>query len=217
MDIGSSFSYMFKDEDWIKKILIGGVVGLIPIVNFAAIGYLIQIIRNVRDGQTLPLPEWDEFGKYFVDGLWIFLIFLVWAIPIIVVACLQGVGAAALAEAGDDAANAFGIISVCFTCVMVLWGLVIAAVSPAIMILFAEVGEFMAGFRFSEIFEIIRANVGNYIIVILLIWVAGLIASFGVILCVIGVIFTQFWSYLVAGNLMGQLAAQEPSTDLTTP
>jgi hypothetical protein len=208
---------MFKDEDWIKKILIGGVVGLIPIVNFAAIGYLIQIIRNVRDGQTLPLPEWDEFGKYFVDGLWIFLIFLVWAIPIIVVACLQGVGAAALAEAGDDAANAFGIISVCFTCVMVLWGLVIAAVSPAIMVLYAEVGEFMAGFRFSEIFDIIRANVGNYIIVILLIWVAGLIASFGVILCVIGVIFTQFWSYLVAGNLMGQLAAQEPSTDLTTP
>ncbi len=217
MDVGSSFSYMFKDEDWIKKILIGGVVGAIPIVNFAAIGYLIQIIRNVRDGQTLPLPEWDEFGKYFVDGLWIFLIFLVWAIPIIVVACLQGVGVAALAEVSDDAANAFGIIAVCFTFVMVLWGLVIAAVSPAIMVLYAEVGEFMAGFRFGDIFEIIRANVGNYIIVILLVWVAGLIASFGVILCVIGVIFTQFWSYLVAGNLMGQLAAQESSTDLTTP
>jgi len=52
----------------------------------------------------------------------------------------------------------------------------------------------------------ISANVGNYIIVIILIWVAGLIASLGVILCVIGVIFTQFWSYLVTGNLMGQLA-----------
>ena len=91
MDIGSSFTYMFQDKDWIKKILIGGVVGFIPIVNFAAIGYMIQIIRNVREGQTLPLPEWDEFGKYFVDGLWIFLIFLVWAIPIIVVACLSGV------------------------------------------------------------------------------------------------------------------------------
>ena len=74
----------------------------------------------------------------------------------------------------------------------------------------------MAGFQFSEIFGIIRANVGNYIIVILLIWVAGLIASLGVILCVIGVIFTQFWSYLVAGNLVGQLAAEYQSTELTT-
>jgi hypothetical protein len=207
---------MFKDENWIKKILIGGVVGFIPIVNFAAIGYMIQIIRNVRDGQSLPLPEWDEFGKYFVDGLWIFLIFLVWAIPIILVGCLQGVGTAVVADASEDAANALGVVSVCFTCVIVLWSLVIAAVSPAIMVRFAEVGEFMAGFRFSEIFDIIRANVGNYIIVILLIWVAGLIASLGVILCVIGVIFTQFWSYLVAGNLVGQLAAEQQSTELTT-
>jgi hypothetical protein len=215
MDIGSSFSYMFQDEDWIKKILIGGVVGIIPIVNFAAIGYMIQIIRNVRDGQALPLPEWDEFGKYFVDGLWIFLIFLVWSIPIILVACLQGIGTAVLAEASEDAANAFGVISACFSCVIVLWALVIAVASPAILVRYTEIGEFMAGFQFSELLNIIRANVGNYIIAILLIWVAGLIASFGVILCVIGVIFTQFWSYLVTGNLLGQLAAQEQSTELT--
>jgi hypothetical protein len=215
MDIGSSFSYMFQDEGWIKKILIGGVVGIIPIVNFAAIGYMIQIIRNVRDGQALPLPEWDEFGKYFMDGLWIFLIFLVWSIPIILVACLQGVGTAIIAESNEQAANAYGIISACFTCLIVLWGLVIAAVSPAIFVRFAEVGEFMVGFQFSEIFDIIRVNVGNYIIVILLIWLAGLIASLGLILCLVGVIFTQFWSYLVAGNLVGQLAAQQQSTELT--
>ncbi|UCC88231.1 MAG: DUF4013 domain-containing protein [Anaerolineales bacterium] len=207
MDIGSSFTYMFQDEGWIKKIVIGGVVSLIPILNLAAIGYVIQVIRNVRDGQPLPLPEWDQFGQYFKDGLWIFLIFLVWAIPIILVACLQAVGTAALAE-NEDMASAIGIISACFSCVMALWGLVIGIVSPAIMIRYAEVGEFMAGFRFGEIFSFISANVGSYIVVALLIWVAGLIASLGVILCVVGIIFTQFWSYLVGGNLMGQLAAQ---------
>lgn len=214
MDIGASFSYMFQDEGWVKKILIGGVVLLVPIVNFAAIGYLIQIIRNVRAGQPLPLPEWDEFGRYFKDGLWIFLIFLVWSIPIIVVACLNGVGAAALAE-NEDMASVYGIVSACLSCVMALWGLVIAAVSPAILVRYAEVGEFMVGFRFSEILSVITANVGNYVIVVLLIWVASLIASLGVILCVVGVIFTQFWAYLVTGNLLGQLAGQQPSTELT--
>jgi hypothetical protein len=213
MDIGSSFTYMFQDKDWIKKILIGGVVGFIPIVNFAAIGYMVQIIRNVRDGQTLPLPEWDEFGKYFVDGLWIFLIFLVWAIPIIVVACLSGIGTAAVGDSGD-LQGAYGVVSACFSCLMVLWGFVIAAASPAIMIRFAESGQFSAGFQFGEIFSFISANLGNYIIVIILVWVAGLIASLGVILCVIGVIFTQFWSYLVAGNLMGQLAAEDQPAEL---
>jgi hypothetical protein len=214
MDIGSSFTYMFQDEDWIKKILIGGVVSLIPIVNFAAIGYMIQTLRNVRDGQPLPLPEWDQFGQYFIDGLWIFLIFLVWSIPIILVACLQGVGTAILAEANEDAASALSIISVCFSCLIALWAFVIAAVSPAILVHYAKAGEFMAGFQFSEILDIIRTNIGNYIIVILLVWVAGLIASLGVILCVVGVIFTQFWSYLVGGHLMGQLAGQQQSTEL---
>lgn len=213
MDIGSSFTYMFQDKDWIKKILIGGVVGFIPIVNFAAWGYVVQIIRNVRDGQTLPLPEWDEFGKYFVDGLWIFLIFLVWLIPIFVVACLSAIGAAAVGN-GGDLEGAYGVVSACFSCLMVLWGFVIAAASPGIMIRFAESGQFNAGFQFGEIFSFISANVGNYIIVIILVWVAGLIASLGVILCVIGVIFTQFWSYLVAGNLMGQLAAEDQPAEL---
>ena len=53
MDIGLSFSYMFEDKDWIKKILIGGLISLIPIVNFAALGYVVQLVRNTRDGRPL--------------------------------------------------------------------------------------------------------------------------------------------------------------------
>ncbi len=212
MDIGSSFTYMFEDDNWIKKIVIGGVVSLIPIVNFAAIGYLIQVIRNARDGQPLPLPEWDQFGQYFMDGLRIFVIFLVWAIPIIVLACLQGIGGAILAD-NQDQATAYSIISACLSCLSALWGLVLGILYPAILIRYAEVGELMAGFRFSEIFDLIRSNVGNYVIVMLLTWVASLIASLGLILCIVGIIFTQFWAYLVSGNLMGQLAAQHQYTE----
>lgn len=210
MDIGSSFTYMFEDENWIKKILIGGIVAIIPIVNFAALGYLVQVVRNVRDGQSLPLPEWDQFGQYFMDGLWLFLIFLVWAIPIIILVCIQGAGTAALAENNEDVV---GIISACFGCLYLLWGLVIGIAYPAIVIRYAEVAQFMAGFQFGEIFSFISANVSSYLIVMILIWVAqSIIAPLGLILCVIGVIFTQFWAYLVSGNLMGQLAAQhQPS------
>jgi hypothetical protein len=199
---------MFDDEDWLKKIGIGGVVTLIPIVNFAAAGYMVQLVRNVRDGRALPLPEWDEFGKYFMDGLWLFLIGLVWAIPIILLACLQGVGTAILAENSEEAV---GIISMCVGCLNMLWGLVIAIAWPAILIRFAEIGQFSAGLQFSEIFGIIGSNVGSYIVVVLLMLVAGFVAMFGVILCIIGVIFTQFWAYLVTGNLIGQFAAQSRS------
>ncbi len=207
MDIGTSFTYMFEDENWIKKIVIGGIVALIPIVNFAAFGYLIQVIRNVRDGQPTPLPEWDQFGAYFMDGLRLFLIFLVYMIPVILLACVQGVGTAALAN-NKDTENVVGILSGCLSCLIALWSLVVAVLMPAVLIRYAEVGEFMAGFRFGEVFSIITANIGSYVIVLLLWWVASFIGQLGIILCLIGVIFTSFWANLVGGNLIGQLAAQ---------
>ncbi len=214
MDIGSSFTYMFEDENWLKKVLIGGIVAIIPIVNFAAIGYVIQVIRNVRDGQPTPLPEWDQFGAYFMDGLWVFLILLIYMIPVILLACVQGVGTAALGS-NKDTENVVAILSACFSCLIGLWSLVVAILLPAVLIRYAEVGEFMAGFRFGEVFSVITANIGSYIIVLLLMWVASFIGQLGVILCVIGVIFTSFWSYLVGGNLLGQLAAQIRQTQPT--
>ncbi len=209
MDIGSSFTFMFEDENWLKKVLIGGIVALIPIVNFAAIGYIVQIIRNVRDGHPLPLPEWDQFGAYFMDGLWVFLIILVYLIPVILLSCIQGIGTAALGSSNNqDAQSAVGILSACFSCLIALWSLLVAILLPAVLVRYAEVGEFMAGFRFGEIFSVITANVGSYVIVLLLMWVASFIGQLGIILCIVGVIFTSFWAYLVSGNLIGQLAAQ---------
>jgi hypothetical protein len=188
------------------------VVTLIPIVQFAALGYVIQVVRNVRDGQQLPLPEWDQFGQYFMDGLWLFLIGLVWSLPILLVVCLQVAGGAILAE-NQDAAEAFGVASACFTCLYILWGLVLLIVSPAIAIRYAEVGQFMSGFQFSEIFSVITADVGQYIVVLLLMVLAMyIIAPLGIILCIVGVYLTQFWSYLVTGNLIGQLAARQQAS-----
>jgi hypothetical protein len=216
MDIGLSFSYMFEDKDWIKKILIGGLISLIPIVNFAALGYVVQLVRNTRDGRPLPLPEWDQFGEYFMSGLWLFLIFLVYSIPIIILACLQGIGTAVIGSASggssstaDSAASVYVIVSTCLSCLMGLWGLVLGVISPAIIVRFAETGQFGASLRFAGWLDVIKANVGGYLIVMILMWVAsGIIAPLGLILCVVGVIFTQFWAYLVWGNLLGQLAGE---------
>ena len=98
------------------------------------------------------------------------------------------------------------IVSTCLSCLMGLWGLVLGVISPAIIVRFAETGQFGASLRFAGWLDVIKANVGGYLIVMILMWVAsGIIAPLGIILCVVGVIFTQFWAYLVWGNLLGQL------------
>ena len=222
MDIGSAFTYMFEDESWIKKILIGGIVSLVPIVNFAAMGYVVEVIRNVRDGRPTPLPEWDQFGQMWMSGLWLFLIFLVYSIPIIILACISGIATAAMGTAlegasADAVGGTMGIVSTCLSCLMGLWGLVIGVLSPAIMIRFAETGQFNSAFQFGEVVNVAKANVGSYLIVLILLWVAiYIIGPLGLIACLVGMIFTIFYAYLIAGNLLGQLAAQVPGAVTTT-
>ncbi len=213
MDIGIAFTYMFQDKDWLKKILIGGVISLIPIVNFAALGYVVRLVRNVRDGQDVPLPEWDQFGEYFVSGLYLFLVYLVYAIPPILLACLQGAGSIMLGAAGngqgaEDLVSAYAIASVCLSCLTGLWGLFIAVISPALFVRFAETGSFGATLGLSGWLGVMRANLGAYLIVLILSWlVLTFLAPLGAIACLVGIIFTQFWAYLVTGHWFGQLAA----------
>jgi hypothetical protein len=218
VDIGSSFGYMFQDQDWPKKIIVGGLISLVPILNFAALGYLVQVIRNVRDGQALPLPEWDQLGEHFGTGLYVFLIFLVYSIPIILLACIQSgasiiLGSAAEGRTGADAAaSLFSLISICMSCLIGLWALVIGVLSPAILVRFADTSEFRSGLQLGELVSIIRANPGSYLIAMIVVWVVlDVIAPLGLLACGVGVIVTGFWAMLVSGHVLGQLAAETPA------
>jgi hypothetical protein len=115
---------------------------------------------------------------------------------------------AAMAQADSDVAQALSVVSICFTCLQIVVSLVVSAIMPAAWIRYAQYDTFGSAFQFGEIFRFITANIGNYIIAVLLTWVAGLLAGLGLILCIVGVFFTMFWSMLVSANLYGQLARQ---------
>ncbi len=216
MDIGSAFTYMFDDERWVAKIAIGG--GLIfagillsPILIGLALflpisGYMLEVLKNVRDGQATPLPEWTDWGGLFRKGLTVFLIGLVYNIPALIFSCLSAGINIGMQEADPDMAATLGIAAACLSCVQVILSLIANALLPAALIRYAEYDTFGSAFQFGEIWSFISSNIGDYIIVILLTWVAGFIAVLGVVLCIIGVLFTGFWSVLVSANLYGQLA-----------
>ena len=216
MDIGKSFTYVFEDPNWIKKVLIGGLVGIIPIVNFATYGYMLTVMKNIADGQPNPLPEWSEFGAFFMKGLYAFIGILVYILPIIIISCCLGVvtgvlGGAAGAStdpnssAGGALVGVMSIVSLCLNCVMGLYGLVVAVVIYAALTRFAMSNNQLSIFwDIRGNLDLITKNVGNYIIALLIAIVASFIAGFGIILCVVGVFFTSFWALLVAANVFGQ-------------
>jgi hypothetical protein len=217
MDIGRSFTYMFEDQDWVKKILIGGVVNLIPIVNFASTGYFIEAIRNTAEGRELPLPEWDDFGGKFVKGLMAFIAGFLYMLPImIVVGIVFGLTAAIAGSLDSDAAET--VSSICpliGNCLLFVYMILVMLILPAAIIQYALTGQFGAFFRFGDMIAFIKANIGGYIIALLVALVAGLIAQIvGGVACGIGIFFTLMWAMLVGANLFGNLVREvQPATD----
>src|SRR5213595_2417929 len=119
MDIGKAFSYVFEDEQWISKVLLGGVILLIPIVGWIAVsGYMVKVAQNVAQGNPRPLPEWSEFGDHFMRGLHGIVIQIVYQLPTIILyilffCVLAAAGGAAGSDRGSNGAGAIGALSLC--------------------------------------------------------------------------------------------------------
>ncbi|HVX31322.1 MAG TPA: DUF4013 domain-containing protein, partial [Nitrolancea sp.] len=85
------FAFVFEDARWINKVLIGGLFQLLAMVLVGIpflLGYLAKLVRNVIAGVTLPLPEWDDLGEMFSEGLRLVGVGFVYTLPFIMIAML---------------------------------------------------------------------------------------------------------------------------------
>lgn len=219
MDIGKSFTYVFEDPKWMMKVLIGGIVLLIPIVNFAVYGFMLTAMKNVADGQANPLPEWSDFGAHFMKGLYAAVGVIVYLLPGIVVICCAQVltiglssvaGAAGGRDAGGAVAGIVGFLGLCLMCIAYLYIFVAALTLYAPITRFAMSANQLSLFwDFRGNLAFIQKNLSNYIIALLIAFVASFVAEFGIILCIVGFLFTSFWATLVAANVFGQMWAKQ--------
>jgi hypothetical protein len=210
-DLGKAFTYMFEDQNWVTKILLGGVFVLLSIIlvgiPFVA-GYSVEVVQNVMAEKPSPLPEWDHLGDKFMKGLVIAIGIFILYIPAII---LSMIGSFLQGRSG-----AFVAVGCLFSCVTFVYEIALGLILPAIYIKYAERPEFGSIFKFNDFYAMISANIGNYIVVLVLSIVASIIAVFGLIGLCIGVIFTGFWAYLVAAYLYGQLGRIAPRTQDST-
>ena len=205
MDIARAFSYVFEDEDWVKKVLLGGVINLIPIAGFFfTTGYMLETLKNIMEGRELPLPEWDDWGGKFMKGLMAFVIGLVYSLPILAVVCCF-TAVVALAGQNEDVTNALGSFGgLCLNCVSLLYSLALMLIIPSVMAKYAEAWELGAAFRLGEIFNLVKDNIGTYLMVLVISLLAGVVTNLGVVACGVGVLFTMFYAMLVNAHAYGQ-------------
>ncbi|MBN1317178.1 MAG: DUF4013 domain-containing protein [Anaerolineales bacterium] len=207
MDIGKAFSFVFDDEEWIKKVLIGAVLTLTGIGMIPVFGYAIEIARRVARGDEKPLPEWDDFGAKIIEGLLAGLVMFVWALPLIlIVSCVWIIPflLAGVDDTGEMVAVVSSILSICVGLISLIYGLILGLVLPAAVTHYAVTGEIKAAFSFGEILGMVRNNIGAYLMVLLISVIAQLLGSLGFILLCIGVYATTFYAVLVTYHAYGQ-------------
>ena len=224
MDIMKSFTYMFEDRRWISKLLLGYLVSLVPILNFALTGYVTQTIKNVERKEPEPLPEWDEFGKFFKNGFFMTVAAFVYSLPLIVISGLS-VFPAYMTENGWDSGRAvLAGAGILVGCLALLYALALSLILPAANINLARKETFESVFEIREFFRIIRENSSDYLTawVMTIVWAIALGILVSVLYVILVFIICVGWLAmffvgaivtvavpLIYAHLFGQVAAKD--------
>lgn len=221
MDLAKAFSYVFDDEQWIQVILIGGLllfVGLvIPVigwlaVSFLVIGFTMEIARNVAMGSPRPLARWSNLGDLIVKGFYGWLIQLIYMLPVallgLIFACVMLVTAIGAGDNEEVLLATVLPLTACLTPLIIVLSLILQPISLAAWARYLQTGSLGAALRFGEVFAMVRANLGTWVVLWLLMILCSIVAQLGSIALVVGALFTTIYAQAVFGHLLGQVLAQ---------
>ncbi|RDZ52006.1 hypothetical protein DEQ92_18450 [Haloferax sp. Atlit-6N] len=160
--LSESLNYLRNGEDWVKTVLIGGVLGLLSFLivpTFLVIGYLLRVVRATMKGDEVP-PEFDDWGDMAVDGVKGFAIAFVYAlVPAIIAGVFGFAGIVGAAAGGSDAAGALGgIVALVGLLLAFVLGLLAAYLIPAALSNYAETDRMGAAFDFGTLRPILTSG-----------------------------------------------------------
>lgn len=209
MDFARPFSYVFEDPDWVRKLLLNALIGLIPIVGqLYLLGWMLDIARRVANGEDpVWLPE-INFGAFLGEGFKALILGFIYSIPVFIlvapIAILPVLGEAVGMDY-DTIGTISMITSVCCSGIILLYSIVLGLAMPAAQLNMVMQGSLGAGLRFGEVLGLVRAAPMAYLMVLVGSIAAGLLASLvGGIACGIGIIFTMAYYQAVMGHFSGQ-------------
>ncbi|MCD6284773.1 MAG: DUF4013 domain-containing protein [Anaerolineae bacterium] len=212
MDFDKAFTFVFDDPDWLKKVAINALIGLIPLIGqIYLLGWGLEVARRVATRSITPLPDVD-FGTYLGHGFKAFVVSLVYTVPIFVIAVPMVVVAAVAENAGvgRDVANIILlIVNLGGGLLILLYSLVMGLLLPAALTRAVVFGSIRDGLQFGQVFGLVRAAPVAYLLTLVGTLLAGMLASLvGSLACGVGIIFTLAYQQLVTGHLYGQAYLQ---------
>lgn len=218
MDYREAFTFVRDDENWIQKIAWGVLMVILNsfiLPVFVLQGWNLAITRNVMNGAEKPLASWDDWQTFLGDGFKLTIAQLAYALPLILVAMFTFIPAAGLGASDSSAAQGVGaLFGLTGGLLMFGLGLLLAFLTPAIIIQYARTGELGACFRFGDVFKIARENVGSiltmFIILIAAFFALAAVGGILTLLCVgiVLLIVGPVWLGATQAHMTGQIGRQ---------
>jgi hypothetical protein len=191
MEIGKALSESLEYAQdavwgkWVRWILLIVSSIIFPLI----LGYELEVYRGKK-----PAPELENWGKLFMDGLKLFVIQLIYAIPVIIVAVIFiGTGVFLLVSNPNTWMAAAGSLVVGLILTLIV-AIVIGLVEMIGVVRFARKGSMGEAFNFSAIFgtigkigwlDYIFALIALFVVVFIIVMLLTLIPFIGGVLVLI--------------------------------
>lgn len=215
MNVSRAFFYVFDDPKWFNKLTITGVITALSLVltpvfigflGWAVLmGYVAELVRNVRLGVKYPLPAWGEFTPYFSSGVNILAAAIVYSLPNTVLGCVSMILAQNMGS-GLVGSTLLLALSCCLFPLLLIYNIFAVPVFALGLGRYVEDPRMNVFFEFSILYELLRQHL-DYLVQW---WLSALVAN--VVFVIFAIIPLLGWVVFAAllvptyGMLAGQFS-----------
>jgi len=187
LSLSEAFGFVFKEDKWISKIFVGGLVLLSSVLLLPApflAWYQYALFKNILSGTKPLLPEWQFNKQNYITGLKVVAIAVGYSVPSLILGALgDGVG----------------------SMLQTLYSILMVALLPFALGKFVETGKLESAFDIKSVWKKVSGNLGVLVVYFIGVFLTSLVALAGLLGLVVAVIFTSFWSTLVQTHLMARV------------
>jgi hypothetical protein len=210
--ITDAFVWPVRDPDWPAKLLLTGLILLVPIVgSINGLGWMLAALDRLRAGdEKLPPANFNYLGR----GIRLFVVNLVYVLALaIVVALFFALAVLVLGAEGRGAPNPGLVALGLFLNLLAFSGAALGSLAllfamPAI-ILATDRGGIVGGLHVGDVTHRLRESPVNTLIAGLMLVAAGFIGQLGLIACGIGVVFTTAYALAMQAWIVRSFEVKE--------
>ena len=215
-NVANAFSLPFKSPDWFPRLLVIGLITLIPVIGWMnTTGWMLATLDNYRRGVVeLPPAGFQYIGRgaalFLVGLVYVVVIAVIFVVPVVLVA----IGSAASSSSNGFAASGLNTTSTGLGQVVSLAAYVFL---PAVVINTDRHG-IAGGLNVGEVWRMTSSNWKNSLIAAILIYAAGYVGALGLVACCVGFLVTYPYSVaVIAGIIRYYEATFEPPQQVLQP